>query len=237
MSEQIWGQIILAVIGGLISVTTMTVSLITIRSRAQLKRENALLKASLEQERTKAQADLERTKAEAQVAIIKAQEQSQARVIAAEGEIRSIADQHALMSNLLKLLSDSARRDAEKDERTQKVLSQLLDASRESLEALRLNNQQFTVLQTDIGEVNRVITLVSQAVAGLPTQLDQRPMVDGLKELTQRIDLMIVGLPAAQQALVREFVTAIRNIKSEAVEELLKALQSPNPNPTEVKPT
>jgi hypothetical protein len=227
IDQAIWGQILLTFATGFVSLSGSIVGFILWRSRTNLMRK-------LEQQ----QADNDKTKADAQAAVIKAQAQAQERVLAAEADIRNISEQHAVMKQLLQLLTDSGRRADEKDARDRAVLTQLLDTMRESTDTLKLHNVHMlnllgdmNAVKTNLGESIRVLTLVEQVVSALPTQFDSRtnPIIESVSLMLKRLDELIDRLPNAQQQLIRDIIEAIRDVQSEAVRETVSVLLAQNP--------
>jgi hypothetical protein len=197
MSEQIWGQLILTVATGAVSIITTIVGLFVWRSRENLK------------------IALREAEARAKDAEARAQE----RVIKAENDFREGIDFAAIMTRLIEHIGEISRRASENDarhraddDRKQEALMQLLAASHAGTESLKTLVLDMASVKTDLGENIRVLRLLEQAVSGLPTQLDTRtnPLIDAFKDLAQRVDKLVDGFPIAKDQLLAEIIAAIR---------------------------
>lgn len=244
IDQAVWGQILLAFTTGFISLTTTIVGFVLWRSKVTLNRR-------LEQQQADNEIALEKERAKHELEKKQFEAVAQERVLAAEQDIRSIANQQAAMANqqiiltqLLELLRDAGKRTDEKDSRVQVVLGQLLDSGRESTDTLKIHNAHLLKLvdglgdvQTNVGESVRVLALVQQVVSGLPTQLDTRtsPLTEAIASMVRRVDTLIDNLETAKQQLIRDLIAAIRDVQLDAVREAVTALiQSPQPlTPTE----
>lgn len=204
----VWGQILLAVVTGLVGILMLIVRAVVSRMKETSRRE-------LEQLRTKNEIALKEAETRAKELEAKAQE----RVLAAEADIRSIANQQASIANqqivltqLLELLRDSGRRTDEKEKRGQVVMEQLLSTSSASADTLRAISLDMGSVKTNVGEHSIVLEAVRQVVAGLPTQLDSKtnPLTDIITKMVLRVDTVLDGIDEAKKQLVADLIAAIR---------------------------
>lgn len=233
MDQAIWGQILLAFTTGFISLTTTIVGFVLWRSRVNLNRR-------LEKERTDHVLVLEQERAKHELEKKQFEAAAQERVLAAEQDIRSIASQQAaiasqqlVLTQLLELLRDAGKRTDEKDTRDRAVLGQLLDASRESTDALKNLVRDMDSVKTNLGEHTRAFDALSQVMSSLPTLLDTRTnsIAEVVKDMVTRFDKVLNGLDTAKEQLLADLIVAIRNVFLE-----IQQAQSTPLNPTEGTP-
>lgn len=214
MDQAIWGQILLAFTTGFISLTTTIVGFVLWRSRVNLNRR-------LEKERTDHVLVLEQERAKHELEKKQFEAAAQERVLAAEQDIRSIASQQAaiasqqlVLTQLLELLRDAGKRTDEKDTRDRAVLGQLLDASRESTDALKNLVRDMDSVKTNLGEHTRAFDALSQVMSSLPTLLDTRTnsIAEVVKDMVTRFDKVLNGLDTAKEQLLADLIVAIRDI-------------------------
>jgi hypothetical protein len=227
------GQILLAAVTGVIvPVVGGILVVMQRRSTAYWTRQLADQNARAEKEKNEAQRALElqrmemqrqlellrieaeQARAEAQAAVIQAQSFATERIVAAEGEVRNIADTHRIMMQMITLMSESGKRADEKDARTQAAMTQLLDASRESTDTLKGLVRGLDSVKTNLGENVQALTLMNQVVAALPTQLvaQTNPLTEAIKDMVRRVDTLIDGLDAAKAQLLADLVAAIHDV-------------------------
>lgn len=184
-----------------------------------------------------AEAEKHRKDAEAQaeVTVSAAKAEAQRSILAAEGRIKEVADQHSLMQQMLNEMSETRRQADVKDAKHGAVLSELLVASRESTETLKHHHQRLQRvedgtrrIETDIGEGMRLLGTLEQSVAELPGQVGDsvNPIVESVAGVVARIDRFIDGLEGAKKQLLQDLIAAIQGIRIDTVRETTTATET-----------
>lgn len=230
MTVELWGQILLAFAGGFTSLTMTIAGAIVWRMKAnatrQIEHQRAEVTRKLEQQRAeaaliKAESDrkLEQQRIQNEIALKEAEARTKdleakahERVLAAEGEIRSMADNTALLTRLVDHLSESSKRTSHDAEQHREGLTRLIQASVESTDTLKTLVVDMGSVKTNLGEHSIVLEAVRQIVAGLPTQLDDKtnPLIEVIKLLVMRINTVLDGLDGAKKQLAVDLIAAIR---------------------------